>query len=88
MSRAYEIKTIHHWKQLPKEILKKITAKGADLLKRTIDSFKPPSNRGSMGNGNDTDGSGDEGNNTPKKERVDLISLLSTPMCWRKLPYK
>jgi hypothetical protein len=24
-----------------------------------------------MGNGNDTDGSGDEGNNTPKKEKVD-----------------
>ena len=66
---AYEIKTVHNQEPPPKEILENLTAKGGDLLKRTVENFRPPTSRESLGQ--DSDGSGDE-SRTPKEEKGDL----------------
>ena len=66
---AYEIKTIHNQEPPPKEILENLTAKGGDLLKRTVENFRPPS--GNHGNAQDSDGSADE-SRTPKEEKMDV----------------
>lgn len=39
---AYEIKHFHHKEPPPREILEDLTAKGGDLLHRTLENFKPP----------------------------------------------
>lgn len=70
---AFEIKTIHHKEPPPKEILENISAKGGDLLSRTMDNFRPPQSREQQANGHESDGSGDEEHKTtPKQERMDL----------------
>ncbi|KAI9892903.1 MAG: Chromatin structure-remodeling complex protein rsc9 [Vezdaea aestivalis] len=65
---AYEISTIHGKVPPPREILEDLTARGGDLLNRTLDNYKPPGNKdhSHLANGDDSDGSG---NNTPKVER-------------------
>ncbi|MCJ1319843.1 Chromatin structure-remodeling complex protein rsc9 [Xylographa vitiligo] len=69
---AYEIKRIHNQEPPPREILEDISAKGGDLLTRTLENFRPPQNRDYAGNGNDSDGSGEEDRKTPKEEKMDL----------------
>ncbi len=73
-SSAYEIATIHQRDPPPKEILEDISARGGDLLNRTMENFKPPAARetGNLANGHDSDGSGDEEHKTPKAEKMDV----------------
>ena len=37
-----------------------------------MENFRPPQNREHAGNGNDSDGSGEEDHKTPKEEKMDL----------------
>jgi chromatin structure-remodeling complex subunit RSC9 len=65
---AYEIATIHKKEPPPKEILEETTAKGGNLLGRTVENFRPSSRREPGGLGNDgSDVSGDE--TTPVREQ-------------------
>ena len=68
--RAYAIKRVYKQEPPPKEIFENISAKGGDLLTRTMENFKPPQNRESLAN--ESDGSGDEEHRTPKEEKMDL----------------
>lgn len=72
IDRAYEIKNFHHKEPPPKEILEDITAKGGDLLSRTVDNFKPPLVRMNLSNGQDSEGSDGEESKTPKEEKMDI----------------
>jgi hypothetical protein len=69
--RAYEITHVHKKEPPPKEILEDVTARGAALLTRTLENFKPPGNReqGQLANGEDSDHSGDEGQGTPNRDK-------------------
>ncbi|MCJ1477810.1 Chromatin structure-remodeling complex protein rsc9 [Lambiella insularis] len=69
---AYEIKKVWNKEPPPKEILENVSAKGGDLLTRTLENFKPPQNRDSAVNGNDSDISGDDERKTPKEEKMDI----------------
>lgn len=62
---AFEIKTVHNKEPPPKEILEDVTAKGASLLNRTLENFRPK--RESNMNATDSAASGDDG--TPTRER-------------------
>lgn len=66
---AYEIKTMHGREPPPIEILEKLTAKGGDILSRTVENFRPPQ-RSSLVNG-DSDSGGEE-SKTPKDEKMDI----------------
>lgn len=63
---------MHNRDPPPREILEDITAKGGDLLHRSVENFKPPVVRLSLTNGQDSDGSGGEESKTPKEEKMDL----------------
>lgn len=69
---AYEIKTLHHRDPPPREILENITAKGGDLLHRSVENFKPPVVRMSLTNGQDSEGSGGEESKSPKEEKMEV----------------
>lgn len=69
---AYEIKHFHHKEPPPKEILEDLTAKGGDLLNRTVENFRPPLVRMSLSNGQDSEGSEGEESKTPKEEKMDV----------------
>ncbi|MCJ1245380.1 Chromatin structure-remodeling complex protein rsc9 [Trapelia coarctata] len=69
---AYAIKRLHNQEPPPKEILEDISAKGGDLLSRTMENFKPPQSREHVANGNDSELSGDEEHRTPKEEKMDV----------------
>ena len=64
--RAYEIKKIHNRDPPPVEILERLTAKGADILTRTVENFKPAAR---LGAGSDSE---DEGSKTPKEQKMDI----------------
>jgi chromatin structure-remodeling complex subunit RSC9 len=65
---AYEISTIHGKEPPPKEILEDTTAKGAGLLTRTLENYRPSARRETGQLGNDhSEASGDDG--TPVRER-------------------
>ena len=66
---AYEVKTLHGREPPPIEILEKLTAKGGDILSRTVENFRPPQ-RSSLVNG-DSDSGGEE-SKTPKDEKMDI----------------
>ncbi|KAH0536936.1 hypothetical protein FGG08_006238 [Glutinoglossum americanum] len=68
---AYEITYVHKKEPPPKEILEDVTARGAALLTRTLENFKPPGSReqGQLVNGDDSDHSGDEGQGTPSRDK-------------------
>lgn len=71
--RAYEIKTLHKREPPPREILEDLTAKGGDLLHRTVENFRPPAaGRPSLSNGQDSDGSGAEESKTPKEDKMEV----------------
>ncbi|KAF8858050.1 hypothetical protein BDZ45DRAFT_623031 [Acephala macrosclerotiorum] len=65
---AYEISTVHGREPPPREILEDITAKGAALLSRTLENYRPSARReaGALGNEN-SEASGDDG--TPARDR-------------------
>ena len=67
--RAYEIKTLRGREPPPIEILEKLTAKGGDILSRTVENFRPPQ-KSTMFNGDSE--SGGEGSKTPKDEKMDI----------------
>lgn len=67
--RAYEIKTLHGREPPPIEILEKLTAKGGDILSRTVENFRPPQ-RLSLVNGDSE--SGGEESRMPKDEKMDI----------------
>lgn len=49
-----------------------MTAKGGDLLNRTVENFKPPLVRMNLSNGQDSEGSEGEESKTPKEEKMDI----------------
>ena len=67
--RAFEIKTLHGREPPPIEILEKLTAKGGDILSRTVENFRPPQ-RSSLVNG-DSDSGGEE-SKLSKDEKMDI----------------
>lgn len=69
--RAYEIKILHKREPPPREILEDVTAKGGDLLHRTVDNFRPPPPRPTVANGPDSEASGGEESKTPKEEKME-----------------
>ncbi|CEJ90921.1 Putative RSC complex subunit Rsc9 [[Torrubiella] hemipterigena] len=78
---AFEIKTVHGKEPPPKEILEDVTAKGANLLSRTIDNFR--GKRESNIGGNDSAASGDDG--TPARERPPPTDVSSSGRASRGL---
>jgi chromatin structure-remodeling complex subunit RSC9 len=75
--RAYEISTVHKRTPPPKEILEDVSAKGGDLLNRTVDNFFPPSSRETerLRNGEDDsmdDDSDGDAKKTPRDDKMDL----------------
>ncbi|KAI9844638.1 MAG: Chromatin structure-remodeling complex protein rsc9 [Sclerophora amabilis] len=70
---AYEISNFHGREPPPREILEDISARGSDILHRTVENFKPHGIReqSNLVNGDGSDGSEDEQQNTPKDEKVD-----------------
>ncbi|KAI9765447.1 MAG: Chromatin structure-remodeling complex protein rsc9 [Geoglossum simile] len=68
---AFEITHVHRREPPPKEILEDVTARGAALLTRTVENYKPPGSReqGQLANGEDSDNSGDEGLGTPSRDK-------------------
>ena len=71
ISRAYEIKHMHGQEPPPVEILENLTAKGSDILSRTVDNFKPPSLRTGLANGA-SDSEPEETKTPGKDDRMDL----------------
>ncbi|KAF2452788.1 hypothetical protein BDY21DRAFT_357932 [Lineolata rhizophorae] len=88
---AYEISTHHKREPPPKEILEHVSAKGGDLLNRTLDNFQRPVNRetGNLANGLDnkdeSDGSDDDAERTPKEDKMDMDEPTSTGRVTRAL---
>jgi chromatin structure-remodeling complex subunit RSC9 len=68
-TRAYEIKTFWNREPPPVEILEKLTAKGGDILSRTVENFQPPK-RSTLANG-ESDSEGEEAR-TPKEDRMEI----------------
>lgn len=67
---AYEIKNVHGKEPPPKEILEDLTAKGGQLLTRTVENFRPSSRRETSQLGMDgSEASGDDG--TPVRDTMD-----------------
>lgn len=66
---AYEIST--HWEKEPppKEILEDVTAKGANVMTRTLENFVKPATRDQELNGDASDNSPEQ--RTPKEEKVE-----------------
>ena len=79
---AYEIST--HWKKEPppKEILEDVTAKGGDLLNRTVENFTPKTSREAenLANGRDKESDASDGEQkTPGNDKMDIDELANTP---------
>jgi chromatin structure-remodeling complex subunit RSC9 len=67
---AYEITTIHDKEPPPKEILEETTARGGDLLNRTLENFRPSVRRETNAlMDNQSEASGDDG--TPARDAGD-----------------
>ncbi|KAI9805992.1 MAG: Chromatin structure-remodeling complex protein rsc9 [Phylliscum demangeonii] len=65
---AYEISTVHGKVPPPREILEDISARGGDLLTRTLENFRPPgTSQGQPANGEDSELGLGEGPNTPSQ---------------------
>jgi hypothetical protein len=78
-SSAYEISTFHKREPPPKEILEDVSAKGGDLLNRTLENYLPRASReaDNLANGDRSD-SEDE-HNTPKaNDKMDIDEPGST----------
>ncbi|KZF21073.1 hypothetical protein L228DRAFT_269475 [Xylona heveae TC161] len=68
---AYEIAKFHKKDPPPRNILEDVSARGGDLLNRTLENFQKPV-RPSMMDSQDSEGSGDEAQKTPKEEKMDI----------------
>jgi hypothetical protein len=79
---AYEISTVHKREPPPKEILEDVSAKGGDLLTRTVENFLRPASREAdrLRGDDDSEGSDEEGDTkkTPKEDKMDLDEPGST----------
>ncbi|KAJ4381681.1 Chromatin structure-remodeling complex protein rsc9 [Didymella sp. IMI 355093] len=84
---AYEISTIHKREPPPKEILEDITAKGGDLLNRTVENFYRGSREAERLRTGDSDDSDEDGDvkKTPNADRMDLDEPGSTGRATRSL---
>ncbi|KAF1956912.1 hypothetical protein CC80DRAFT_491777 [Byssothecium circinans] len=73
---AYEISTIHKREPPPKEILEDVSAKGGDLLNRTVENYLRPLSRdtGRLRNGEDDSEDSDEDGEkkTPRDDKMDV----------------
>jgi len=70
---AYEISTVHKREPPPPEILENVSAKGGDLLNRTVDNFFPPSSREAERLRGDEDSEDeDDVEKTPKDDKMDV----------------
>lgn len=80
MNSAYEITNFHKREPPPKEILEDVSAKGGDLLNRTLENYYRPVSREaeSLANGRDSDESDEEREKTPNEERMDVDEPGST----------
>jgi len=76
-TRAYEISTFHKKEPPPKEILEDVTAKGGDLLNRTLENFTPRISREAENLVNGDDDS-DMEQKTPGQEKMDVDEPGST----------
>jgi chromatin structure-remodeling complex subunit RSC9 len=78
-SSAYEISTIHKQEPPPKEILEDLTAKGGDLLNRTLENYHrravPEVER--LANGLNSDDSDDD-HGTPRGDKMDVDDTPGT----------
>ncbi|KAF2130297.1 hypothetical protein P153DRAFT_430541 [Dothidotthia symphoricarpi CBS 119687] len=86
---AYEISTVHHREPPPKEVLEDVTAKGGDLLNRTVENFFGPGSRDArLRNGEDvSDEEDDDGDakKTPSQDKMDVDDPGSTGRATRSL---
>lgn len=72
LCRAYEIVHFHNRQPPPKEILEDVSAKGGDLLNRTLENYRRPMSRDErVANGMEPEGSDDEGH-TPAADAMDV----------------
>ncbi|KAF2749790.1 hypothetical protein M011DRAFT_465459 [Sporormia fimetaria CBS 119925] len=74
---AYEITTVHKREPPPKEILEDVSAKGGDLLNRTLENYHRPNSREAerLKNGEEDSEESDEDGEpkrTPKEDRMDI----------------
>ena len=61
---------MHGQEPPPVEILEKLTAKGGDILNRTVDNFQIPQKGSNFVNG--ASDSENEGDRTPREDRMDV----------------
>lgn len=81
LSSAYEISTFHKRDPPPKEILEDVSAKGGDLLSRTVENYFRPVSREAekLGNGEDRDtDDSDQEHKTPREDKMDVDEPGST----------
>ena len=69
ISRAYAIKRVYKQNPPPKEILEQTTAKGGDLLTRTVENYHTRGGRESLVNGRESEASDDDARRTPRPDR-------------------
>ena len=67
---AYELKYIHGKDPPPVDILENLTAKGGNILNRTVENFQAPNRNANLLNGGDDSDS--EGVSTPKDDKMDI----------------
>lgn len=76
LGSAYEISNFHKREPPPKEILEDVSAKGGDLLTRTVENYLRPTSRETdrLRNGeDDSDESDEDGEKkTPREDKMDV----------------
>ena len=80
---AYEIKHLHGKEPPPKEILEDVSAKGGDLLNRTVENYFRPTSREAerLRTGDDSSSSSDEEadrKKTPRQDKTEADDVGST----------
>jgi chromatin structure-remodeling complex subunit RSC9 len=71
--RAYEISTEHKREPPPPSILENVSAKGGDLLSRTVENFFPPTSRETERlRGEDDSEDDSDGEKTPRDDKMDV----------------
>jgi chromatin structure-remodeling complex subunit RSC9 len=72
---AYEITNVHKREPPPKEILEDVSAKGGNLLNRTVENYFRPGSREAERLRTDSDG---DTKRTPKEDKMDVDEPGST----------
>ena len=81
--RAYEISTVHNREPPPKEIVEDVSAKGGDLLTRTVENYFRPVSRETerlRGDEDSEDSEGDGESKTPR-DNMDMDDPGSSRRC-------